>query len=273
LPRSLGTTPAIIVFPEVKPSAQAIEGADDDHKPGGLLQNEWVLFHEYAHLLAIFRLNILSGNYWINELVAGIFTTSYIAQSRADLAFVLQERRKNSRPARYRYTSLADLNYLGAFGMDPQNYGNWFQFHLERLADFLTRDQPLPAVVAKLQTDFPEDDIKFETPDELIKKLSRIRPGLLDAVAGPLAGPLTLAANTPIACTDASPDRTRTTSVSIHNRRSEPIVVTFSGGTTRTIQPQTNATLYNVYPGAPIKLSDGRCIVPRADPTLTYIDK
>jgi hypothetical protein len=31
---------------------EPIPGADDDHKPGHPLQNEFVLFHEYGHLLA-----------------------------------------------------------------------------------------------------------------------------------------------------------------------------------------------------------------------------
>jgi hypothetical protein len=156
--------------------------------------------------------------------------------------------------------------------MDPQNYGNWFEFYLERLADFLTQEQPLPAVVAKLQKEFPEEDMKFEASDELMKKLSRIRPGFLDVIPGPLAGPLTLPINNPVTCTEASPDQARTTSVSLHNRTSKPIAVTLFSGTTQTIQPQTSTT-FNVYPGAPIKLSDGRCVVPRAEPTLTYIDK
>ena len=70
---------------------ELIPGADDDHKPGHPLQNEFVLFHEYGHLLA-HRLKIWSGNNWVNELVPNIFMNTYLVQSRTDLDFVLQDR-------------------------------------------------------------------------------------------------------------------------------------------------------------------------------------
>ena len=110
-----GDAAGVIVIPAASSSVEPIPGADDDHKPGRPLQNEFVLFHEYGHLSA-HRLKIWSGNNWVNELVPNIFMNTYLVQSRTDLDFVLQERRKNPRPA-LRYTSLAYLDYLyGAEG-------------------------------------------------------------------------------------------------------------------------------------------------------------
>ena len=146
-----GDAAGVIVIPAASPSVEPIPGADDDHKPGHPLQNEFVLFHEYGHLLA-HRLKIWSGNNWVNELVPNIFMNTYLVQSRTDLDFVLQDRRKNPRPA-LRYTSLADLDYLyGAVG--AENY-YWFQFQLERIADFLAQGQTMPGIATKLQSEFP----------------------------------------------------------------------------------------------------------------------
>jgi hypothetical protein len=260
-----GDAAGVIVIPAASPSVEPIPGADDDHKPGHPLQNEFVLFHEYGHLLA-HRLKIWSGNNWVNELVPNIFMNTYLVQSRTDLDFVLQDRRKNPRPA-LRYTSLADLDYLyGAVG--AENY-YWFQFQLERIADFLAQGQTMPGIATKLQSEFPAGRQKQETLDELNGRFSRIRAGFLE-LAGSLAGPTTISKNDPAACGDATPGTSRTT-VAVDNRSSRPVVLTLFDGATRTIQPRSWLAVGAVV-GAPIKLADGRCVVPRSEPTLTIIE-
>jgi len=71
----------LIVIP-----AQGIPPADHPE----FLEHEPALFHEDGHILA-YRLGIVSGNPFVNELAANIFAVAYMAAERPDLNWVLDD--------------------------------------------------------------------------------------------------------------------------------------------------------------------------------------
>lgn len=257
--------PGLILLPPPGNGPQPA-GADREHAPGGILQNEHVLFHEYGHMLAG-SLNIAGGNAFVNELVANVFGIAYIQVNRPDLSWLLEDRRSGARTPP-RYTSLADFDYLYS-GVGLQNM-YWFQWQLERLADFLVRDQPLPRVVEKLQQAFPSNNPDKVSLDVIDARFEAVRPGFLKA-AGALAEPTTIPRITPSACREAA-KRGDSSYVVIRNDTAAPLEIVQANGQRDTIPPRSWSRYVTVV-GAVIKLPDGTCLTGREDASLAIIEK
>ncbi len=257
--------PGLVVLPDRMPPGQPPAGSDRDHSAGGILQGEHTLFHEDGHILTNF-LKIWSGNRFVNELTAGMFMAAYIGAKRPDLNFVLEDRRSGRRPTPPRYTSLADLDYLqGHVGL--ANYF-WFQFHLERLADFLVKDQDFPSVVERLRKAFPAAEARQLPLEEINARLEDIRPGFLK-MAGALAGPTTIPRIMPSVCQE--PKKVGApTYVVVHNQTADPIDITVSEGEKYSTAAHRSLA-YRVGVGASLKLPDGTCLVAGDEPTLGMI--
>ena len=168
-------------------------------EPKVKVPGEYITYHEGGHVLA-YRLGINSDNAFVGELIANIFMAGYIHAKRADLAWVLEGPDPNEHP---RYTSLADLDYVYFPGVGPANYV-WYQFHLQRMAGYLTTGQDFSSVIDKLKTEFPADRKKQEALAQIIAHLDQIRPGLKETL-GMLAAPTTLARIAPSACPKSGP--------------------------------------------------------------------
>jgi hypothetical protein len=113
-----------------------------------VLPGEFILFHELGHILAE-ELKIESPSF-TSEFFANIFSAAYILAKRPDLKFVLDGPPPEKWPRPPRYTSLADLGYLGPEPMGQANYV-WFENHLERVAGLFMKDQKLRDIVRGLQ--------------------------------------------------------------------------------------------------------------------------
>jgi hypothetical protein len=236
------------------------------HEPAG--------FHEVGHIIA-YRLNIRSGNSFVNELVAQMFSVAYMTAERPDLKWVLDNLRSGRRsgPSAVqtppRYTSLADLDYL-YMGVGDANYVWFQQAVLGRLADFLVTDQSFPAVIEKLQKTFPAAEAKQETLEEISRHLEGVRPGFLKA-AGPLAGPTTI----PRISSSACPELARGAGASYlasRNDTGDSLILTNLDGRNSSI-PAHSWKTFNVRAGAWLKLRDGTCLVARDEPSLAVIDR
>lgn len=127
----------------------------------------------------------------MNELVANMFMAAYIDAKRPDLKWALEGPEAHGMKQAPRYTSLRDLDYVYAPGVGAQNYV-WFQHHIERLAEFLVAGQKFPAVIAKLQAEFPSAAPKQQTLDEIVAHLDHVRSGTREFLKPPY-GPTTLA--------------------------------------------------------------------------------
>jgi len=249
------------------PGGQALPGADRDHIPGGVLAGEHVIFHEDGHILAAAS-QIRAGNAFVNELIANIFEMVYIHQQRPDLNWLLEDRRSGKRPAP-RYTPLADVDYLYA-EVGQQNYF-WFQWQLERIADFLVGDQSLPALVEKLQNAFPPSRQRVQTLEEIDEALETIRPGFLKA-ARALVGPSTIQRITPSARPEAVKSVGHSAPVIVRNNTDAPLETTRPNGQKLTV-PAHSWTRYPISEGSSIKLPDGSCLTAREEPSLAVIDE
>ena len=242
-------------------------GADRAHASGGILQGEHQLFHEAGHDFAA-TLEIRSGNNFVNELIANLFTAAYIAAERPDLNWFLEDRRstRNTKPPRY--SSFADLDYLYS-DVGLNNYF-WFQWHLERLADFLVRDQDFASVMEKVRAAFPESEPTQATVEEIGRRLEVIRPGFLK-VAGPLTGPSSISRTSPVPCEEPTAGKTPS-KVIIQNDTEDLLVATFSDGGPQTIQPH-RWRIYNLGQGGSLRLSNGMCVFASGEPSLAVIAK
>ena len=177
--------------------------------------------------------------------------------------------RRSGRPTPPRYTSLADLDHLYVHVGSDNHY--WFQFQLERLADFLVKDQSFQGVIEKLQAAFPADHAKQETLEEIDTHLEGIRPGFRK-MAGSLAEPTTIPRITPSACQE--PTKTSgSSSLVIRNDTADPLVVTHPDGRNLTIPAHQWRTYYPIAAGASWKLPDGTCLAAHDEPTLAVIGK
>ncbi len=99
----LESIPAVVVFPS---QIEEVLGSE----PRARVPGEYITYHEAGHVFAD-RLQIWSGNAFVNEVIANMFEAAYIQQRRLDLGWVLE-----GPPSRFasdpRYTSLADMDYL-----------------------------------------------------------------------------------------------------------------------------------------------------------------
>jgi hypothetical protein len=242
-----------------------LAGAGPDHGVGGVLQGEHIVFHEDGHILAD-ALGI-SSNAFVNELVPGIFMAAYIHAKRPDLQFVLEDRRSGKEPPSSRYTTLADFMYVNG-SMETANY-IWFQWHFERLADLIVKDQDLPTLIARLQKSFPAGQ-KQLTVQEVFDRLEEIRAGFLEA-AGPLAGPTTLPRISPSPCQEQTAEG-KTFRLTVKNDTSELINVSFPDGYDAKL-PANSWWSYRVKAGWVLKLSNGKCLVAGEEPSIGVIDQ
>jgi hypothetical protein len=260
----------LVVLPDRMPPGQPPPGADRDHSAGGILQGEHTLFHEDGHILTDY-LKIWSANRFVNELTAGMFMAAYIGAQRPDLNFLLEGRRSGPQPALMRYRTFADLDYLYA-RVGQANYF-WFQWHLERLADFMVKGQDFPRVVEKLQKAFPAAETKRMTIEEIGARLDRIRPGFLE-MAGPLVGPTSIPRIMPSACPEP-PKAGKLSFIVVHNDTANPLEVSFPDipDKWKDIIPAHEPHGYRVNAGASVKLPDGTCLVAQNEPTLALIGK
>ena len=237
------------------------------------LQYEPAQFHEVGHIIA-YRLNIRSGNSFVNELIAQMFSVAYMTAQRPDLKWVLDSLRSGrslGTPSGYtpRYTSLQDLDYLYA-GVGEVNYV-WFQQGvLGQLADFLVADQSFPSVLEKLQKAFPAAEAKQETFEDVARHLEGVRPGFLKA-AGPLAGPTTIARISPSACSEST-SGAGISYIAVRNNTANLLMLTRPDGRNVDI-PAHSWRPVPVGVGVGLKLPDGSCLIARGEPTLAVIDK
>jgi hypothetical protein len=237
---------------------------DRDHLPGGKLWNEAVLFHEDGHLIADSSLKIAPHGPFLHELIANVFAAAYIRKQRPDLKWVFENPAEVSAPPRY--TSLFDLQYAG--GGDPANYV-WYQRQLERLADFLVKDQQLPALIEKFEREFP-----FPGPNPglegMIARLDAIRPGFSKEL-GPLTGPSQLLRIAPEACQDST-NETRGSLIVVQNDTGSSVDIVHPDGHKLTVAPQSVRT-FSLPIGSSLKLPDNTCLRARDESSLAVLTR
>jgi hypothetical protein len=247
-------SPDVIVFPS---RMEDLIGPETQSKTAG----EYVTYHEDGHEFA-YALKIRSGNEWVNELVANLFMAAYIDAKRPDLSFVLKGPAADQHP---RYTSLADLDYVYFDGVGFQNYV-WFQWHLQRIANFLVTGQSFSSVIGKVRTEFPASAHRQETVEQIVARLDHIRPGVREML-GTLAGPTSLRAILPSACTQ--PPRQAAGVVGVRNESGHALdVVTPDGQSTIAVG---GWEIFELKAGESVKLPDGQCIFSSGESALAVI--
>lgn len=236
-------------------------------EPKAKAPGEYITYHESGHVFA-FRLGIDSGNAFVGELVANIFMAGYIHAKRPDLAWVLEGPSPSEHP---RYTTLADLDYVYYPGVGPANYA-WYQWHLQRMAGYLTTGQEFSSVIDKLKAQFPADKKKQETLSQIIAHLDQIRPGIRD-ILGALAGPPTLARIAPSACPKSgSPSAAKEGVIAVRNDQDQPLLLRTSDGHTETLAAGAWDS-FSLKTGEFIQLANGTCLLAGHEPALAVIGK
>jgi hypothetical protein len=138
-------------------------------------------FHELGHKIAR-DLGIWSPSYFVNELIANVFMAAYVRAERPIFAGF-----QSGMPPRFAsagtITRLEDFDRV-YFGMGQANY-LWFHFHLAAMADFIVTDEDFPAIVARLQGEFPLVQPRAETLAQSFARLERVKPGVT-ALTAPL---------------------------------------------------------------------------------------
>jgi hypothetical protein len=244
-----------VVFPD---HIEELLGPEPKAKAPG----EYITYHETGHVFA-YRLGIASGNAFVDELVANIFMAAYIHAKRPDLTWVLEGPNPNEHP---RYTSLADLDYVYYPGVGPANYA-WYQWHLQRIAGYLTTGQSFSSVIDKLKVQFPVARKKQETLDQIIAHLDEIRPGVRDML-GTLAGPTTLARIAPSACPKSgSQSAGKEGVIAVRNDQGNPLSLTTPDGHSETLAAGTWKS-FSLKAGESIQLGNGTCLVVGNEPAL-----
>ena len=204
-------------------------------EPNAKTPGEYIAYHEAGHDFT-YELKIRSGNRWVNELVANLFMAAYIDAKRPDLKWALEGPEAHGMKQPPRYTSLRDLDYVYAQGVGPQNYA-WFQHQIERLAEFMVAGQSLPAVMKKLQAEFPLDAQKQETLDQIVGRLDHVRPGTREFL-NPLYGHTTLALVSPSPCSPRAADTNGQASViAVRNDSGHPLEIVGPDGMNETLAP------------------------------------
>ncbi len=268
--------PGLVVFaatPVPKPPSPPLPGIDRDHAYGGVLNSEHILFHEVGHILAG-RLKIMRRpNHLVDELVATMFAASYIAFERPDMNVFLQGRRAAQPP---RYTSLADLDYLGHH-VGQKNY-TWLHQELWPLAAVLVKGHSFPTLVEKLQKLFPPSaNDRALMPEEIVERLERIQP---DFSKGSLNKPSTITRIKPAACPESArgmdnSDEENGQPVVVRNNTNEPLDIPLAEdpGQIWRVAAHSWRTANDIRVGSAFKLPDGTCLVAREEPTLAVIGR
>lgn len=251
--------PNLIVFPD---RIEELSGPEPQLKTPG----EYIAYHEDGHEFA-YALGINSGNNFVNELVANVFMAAYIDAKRPDLRFVFKGPPTSEHP---RYTSLADLDFVYADGVGFQNYV-WFQWQLQRVADYLVTKQAFSVVIGNLRTEFPAAAQKQETLDKIVARLDRIRPGV-SGMLGSLAGPTTLPPLHPAPCTKPPAVKARPSVVAVRNETGYPLVLATPDGRRKTIRAG-GWDSFALRSGESLKLPNGACLFGPGESALAVIRK
>jgi hypothetical protein len=234
-------------------------------EPKARAPGEYITYHESGHVFA-YRLGIASGNAFVGELIANIFMAGYIHAERPDLMWVLEGPNPSEHP---RYTTLADLDYVYYPGVGPANYA-WYQWHLQRMAGYLTTGQKFSSVVDKLKAQFPADKKKQETLSEIIAHLNQIRPGISDTL-GILAGPSTLARIVPSACPKSkNKSASKESIIAVRNDQDHPLLLTTPDGHTETLAAGSWES-FSLKTGEFIQLNNGTCLLAGNEPALAVL--
>jgi hypothetical protein len=253
----LDSTPPLIVFPT---RMEEVVGEEPKTKTPG----EYITYHEVGHIFAA-RLNIWSGNAFVNELIANMFGAAYIQERRPDLAWIF-----DGPPSRFasdpRYTSLADVDYLYA-GLSFDNL-SWFQYQFQRVAKHLVKDRQFARVAEKLKVEFPAANQKQESLDRIISHFDAIQSGT-KAVLGKLAGPTTLASLKPSACPSSATIGFQSYIV-FRNNAARPLTVEEPDGAKSIVAPESWRS-YQISSGASLRLPDGSCLVAGDEPAVALI--
>jgi hypothetical protein len=255
--------PGLVVIPTHMDDVTSLRPPDVDF----VLLGEAVAFHEAGHVFA--NTLKIDGGGFVNEFVANIFMAAYIRAARPDLKFLL--RGPFATRLKPRYTSGADLVYLRA-AVGADNY-SWFQSRLQMLADFCLNGGNFVDVIDTMRSAFPAGGRHAPPLGDMMARLEDAFPGFR-AQAGELAAPSTIRIITPTPCQSGSagvPHGKRQIVV-VRNDTSEPIIVSdFDGEAFRVEAASWDRLLVDT--GAPARLSDGTCLIPRDEPSLVIIQK
>jgi hypothetical protein len=233
-------------------------------EPKAKSPGEYITYHESGHVFA-YRLGIDSGNAFVSELVANIFMAGYVHAKRPDLTWVLEGPNPSEHP---RYTSLADLDYVYS-GVGPANYA-WFQWHLQRMAGYLTTGQDFSSVIDKLKYQFPAAKKRQETLAQVIAHLNQIRPGLEESL-GTLAAPTTLARIEPSTCPKSKPQSAGKESIiAVRNDQGRPLSLIMPDGHGETLAAAAWKS-FSLRTGESIQLANGTCLIVGDEPVLAVL--
>lgn len=247
--------PNVIVFPS---RVEDLIGPE----PRSKIPGEYITYHEDGHEFA-YALKIGSGNEWVNELVANLFMAAYIDAKRPDLSFVLKGPPLDQHP---RYTSLADLDYVYADGVGFHNY-IWFQWQLQRIANFLVTDQSFSIAIGKVRTEFPATALKRETLEQIVARLDRIRPGIGEML-GPLAGPTSLPIIMPRPCSEPGEQAAQSV-VAVRNESGHPLNVVTPDGHSTIVAGGWES--FELKADELLKLPNGQCIFSPGESALAVV--
>ena len=175
----------LVVMPDRIDSYPGFETWDLDP----IALNAALTLHEIGHIVAA-QTGILSGNHWVNELIADVFLAGYARAEEPAFTALL-----NGVPPRFasagKLTYLHELDALYA-GVGLENYA-WFQFRLADLADHIVTGRDFAAVIAELRDAFPASDAQVESVDAVLLRLEQIAPGVT-ALAADMTEPSRLPA-------------------------------------------------------------------------------
>lgn len=145
-----------------------------------IVLNAALTLHEIGHIVAA-QTGILSGNHWVNELIADVFLAGYARAEEPAFAALL-----DGVPPRFAYagklTYLHELDALYA-GVGLENYA-WFQFRLADMADHIVTGRDFATVINALRAAFPASDARIESVDETLRRLDAIAPATSAFAAG-----------------------------------------------------------------------------------------
>lgn len=185
--------------------------------------NTSLTFHEIGHAIAN-DIGLWSTSFWVDELVANVFLAAYLRATHPDDRSLLGGVPQGFADAA-RTTDLRTLDDLYSdVGLD--NYA-WFQFRLAAIADYLVADGDFRRLIAGLRAAFPKDnptDAVMPTPEEVMRRLEALRPGVTALASDMLVRPL-LPAATVRPCTNAVPPSGPRHYLDIENTRATPLAI------------------------------------------------
>jgi len=233
--------------------------ADFTSHPELLVEN--ISYHELGHIYASL-VGIKTDDNLLAETYANIFTASFIRAKRPDMLFFLQGPPAKLPPQRY--TSLEDVEYLSD-DVGFTNYG-WFQFQINRLADLLLKDKPLPRLLAELKNFF--HDSTQRPFGYVAAQLETIRPGIAKEM-GALWNPTTIPEAKTKPCSGV-PTAGRDSNIVVLNLSPKPIRVTSGKNAPVTIASDSWYT-FGAHSGTLVQIDSGVCFVFGDEPSIARI--